>query len=215
MLDYDQIAGPAWIATQFYSIEAKLPPATTKEQLRLMWQDLLAERFHLKVHFDSKEFTVYELVVARNGPKFYKAGDVHNKPDTGFPVPPPGEKRAISFMIPRNTRQTFRDSSMEELAGRLASPLSEMSAQTYANTFTLGKVVDKTGLSGRYDFTLEYAGRPMAGGAHPPPLPDSEMDTAPSLFDAVRQQLGLDLKEKKARLPVLIVDHVDKVPTEN
>jgi uncharacterized protein (TIGR03435 family) len=66
-----------------------------------------------------------------------------------------------------------------------------------------------------YDFTFEYAGLPQAGGSHPPPLPDGETDTAPNLFDALQAQLGLKLEEKKAKLDVLVIDHVDRLPTEN
>lgn len=215
MLDWDQISGPAWIATEPYSVEVKIPPGTTKEQLRLMWQNLLAERFHLQVHFGSKEFTVYELTLAKAGPKFRKAGEGACPSEPGFPAPTSGAKRAMSYGPPRNTRQTFCDSSMVELAERLSWPLSEISGQVYAGHFTLGKVVDRTGLEGYYDFTLEYAGRPAQGGSHPEPLPEGEVDTAPNLFDALRQQLGLVLVEKKTKLDVLIVDHVDRVPTEN
>jgi len=79
---------------------------------------------------------------------------------------------------------------------------------------SLGRVVDKTELPGTYDFTLEYAGR-FQSTLSAPPLPKGEVDTAPLLFDAIRQQLGLQLEEKKEKLPVLMVDHVDRVPTEN
>jgi uncharacterized protein (TIGR03435 family) len=91
-----------------------------------------------------------------------------------------------------------------------------MTALRSYGAIALGRVVDKTGLDGKYDFTLEYAGRRNSpGGAFPDPLPDAEADTAPFLFDALRQQLGLILTEGKAPLDVLVVDHADKVPTEN
>ncbi len=180
-----------------------------------MWQDLLAQRFHLQVHFATKEFTVYELTVGRNGPKFKKAGAGPQTQQPGFPVPPPGVKRAMSFSLPRNTRQTFRGASIADLVEQLRWPLSEQSGQVYANAFTVGKVIDKTGLDGLYDFTFEYAGLPNAGGSHPPPLPDGETDTAPDLFDALQAQLGLKLEEKKAKLDVLVIDNVDRIPTEN
>ncbi len=198
-LDFDQIIGPAWLGTQFYSIDAKLPPGTAKEQLILMWRDLLTQRFHLKVHFATKEFTVYELTVGKNGPKFKKSGEEPQTQQPGFPVPPPGAKRAMSFALPRNIRQTFRGASIGDLVDQLRWPLSEQSGQAYANTTTLGKVIDKTGLDGSYDFTFEYAGTPSPGGAHPPPLPDGQADTAPYLFDALQAQLGLKLEEKKER----------------
>jgi uncharacterized protein (TIGR03435 family) len=79
---------------------------------------------------------------------------------------------------------------------------------------SLGRVLDKTGLDGSYDFTLEFAGR-FQSGANPPPLPEGEMDTAPTLFVALQQQLGLRLEAKKAKLDLLVVDHAHRVPTEN
>jgi uncharacterized protein (TIGR03435 family) len=214
-LDYDQISGPGWIGTELYTVLAKVPPGTTKEQLKLMWQDLLIERFHMKAHVIKKDFPVYELSVAKGGAKLRKSGEGPVKQETGFPVPPAGQKWGVLVAPPRNTRLTFRDYSMDEFARlQLAWPLCTF-IESY-RAIAMGRVVDKTGLDGKYDFTLEFAGyRNSPGGAFPPPLPDGEMDTAPNLFDALRQQLGLILKEGKASLDVLVVDQADKVPTEN
>jgi len=214
-LDWDQISGPAWLSTEFYAVDAKLPPGTTKEDLMLMWQALLAERFHLQVHFTTRDFTVYELVVAKSGPKLHKSGEGPDKPPPGFPVVPSGAHRAMSKVPPRTLRYTFRDYPLSDFVQLLAWPLTEQGAQIYAGAFTVAKVLDKTGLDGRYDFTFEFAGYMYAGGAYPPALPDGAADTAPTLFDALQQQLGLRLERTRARLNVLVVDHVDKVPTPN
>lgn len=200
--EFDQISGPDWMEDNLYTIVAKLPPGTTKEQLKLMWQNLLVERFHLKTHIVQKDFPVYELSVAKGGPKF------HEEP--GFPVPHPGEKYAIR-QSPRNIRMTFRDYSMADFATRLGWPLSTLGL----GGLTIGRVADKTGLNGLYSFTFEFAGAWGPGGAFLRPLPDGQIDAASNLFDALRQQLGLRLDEGKARLDVLVVDHADKVPTEN
>jgi uncharacterized protein (TIGR03435 family) len=202
-LQADQVYGPSWIGSELYTVVAKVPPGTTQEQVKLMWQDLLAERFHLKVHIIKKDFPAYELSVAKGGPRF--------RVGPGFPEPFQGQKWGRATAPPRNVRQTFRDCSMTEFIEQLRWPLG---TEVRSSGFALGRVVDKTGLSGRYDFTLEFAGR-YAGGAFPPPLPEGQIDTAPTLIDALRQQLGLTLIEKKASLDVLVVDHVDKVPTEN
>lgn len=74
-VDWDQISGPPWLGTEYYAIDAKVPPGTTKEQVKLMWQSLLAERFNLKIHFATKDVSVYELSVAKNGPKLRKSGE--------------------------------------------------------------------------------------------------------------------------------------------
>jgi uncharacterized protein (TIGR03435 family) len=214
-VDFDQISGPDWLGSELYTVVAKVPPGATKEQVKLMWQDLLLERFHLKAHLVKKDFRVYELSVAKGGAKLRKSGEGPMKQETGFPVPRDGEKWAISVVPPRNTRLTCRDYSMVEFVEeQLRWPL--MTALRSYGAIALGRVVDKTGLDGKYDFTLEYAGRRNSpGGAFPDPLPDGEADTAPFLFDALRQQLGLILTEGKAPLDVLVVDHADKVPTEN
>ncbi len=77
------------------------------------------------------------------------------------------------------------------------------------------RIIDKTGLDGRYDFTLEYDGSVGARGAFYPPLPEGTLGSAPPLPDAVREQLGLKLDEKKAKVDVLVVDRFDKIPTGN
>jgi uncharacterized protein (TIGR03435 family) len=201
-LDFDQISGPPWLEKELYSIVAKGPPGANAEQLKLMWQDLLADRFHFRAHFVKKDFPVYELGIAKGGPKF--------REEPGFPVPRSGEKFALR-PAPRDIRLTFRDCPMTEFAERLGWPLST----TGSNWLVVGRVIDKTGLNGLYSFTLEFAGSWGPGGAFPPPLPEGQIDAAPLLIDALRQQLGLTLIEKKAPLDVLVVDYVDKVPTEN
>ncbi len=214
-LSWDQIAGPAWIASEQYSVVAKLRPGATLEQVRLMWQGLLAERFNLKVHFADKDFPVYALSVAKGGPKLTKAGGPP-RPVPGFPVLRPGDKRALSMVPPRTVRLTFRDYSVTEFLQQLAFPLSSEGASGYTGYFAIAKVVDNTGLDGLYDFTFEFAGRwGAAGGAFLPPLPDGETDTASDLFSALPQQLGLKLEEKKIKLQMLVVDSVDRVPTGN
>jgi uncharacterized protein (TIGR03435 family) len=213
-LDFDQISGPAWLATEYYSVDAKVPPGTTKEQVKLMWQNLLEERFHLKAHFTSKEFPAWELTVAKSGPKLRKSGEGAPKLEPGFPVLAAGSRHGVAMAPPRNVRQTFHGYTMAEFCQQLAWTVSPEGQSGWLGYASVARVVDKTGLDGTYDFTLEFAGR-LQSGAYPPPLPDGESDTAPYLFDALRQQLGLQLEERKSKLDVLVVDHVDRVPTEN
>ena len=178
-LDWDQISGHAWLATEYYSVNAKVPPGTTKEQVKLMWQGLLAERFNLKVHLTAKEFPVYELSVARGGPKMRTSGDGPYVQPPGFPVPPSGSRHGLSMAPPRNVRQTFRGYSMAEFCQQLAWTVAAEGQSGWVGYMSVGRVIDKTGLSGAYDFTLEFAGR-FQSGAWPPPLPDGQTDTAPA-----------------------------------
>jgi len=212
-IDWDQISAPQHIATDIYEVNAKVPPGTTKEQVRVMWKNLLADRFHLQSHTIMKDFPVYELTVAKNGPKFRKSAEGFTVPP-GFPVPAAGSRHGISSAPIRNVRQTFLAYSMAEFCQVLAWTVAAENQSGYVGPFSAGRVVDKTGLPGTYDFTLEFAGR-FQSGAYPAPLPDGELDTAPFFFDALRQQLGLQLEEKKEKLPVLVVDSLDKLPTEN
>ncbi len=213
-LDWDQISGPSWLGDEYYAVDAQVPPGTTKGQVKLMWQNLLAERFNLKIHFTTKDASAYELSVAKNGPKLRKSGEGPAQQEPGFPVLGPNSRHGLLTAPPRNVRQTFHGYSMTEFCQELAWTVSEEGQQGWSGYLSLGRVVNNTGLDGTYDFTLEFAGR-FQSGAHPPPLREGEIDTAPTLFDALQQQLGLKLEEKKAKVDVLIVDHVDRVPTGN
>lgn len=211
-LDWDRISAPAWVATELYEVNAKVPVGTTKEQVKAMWQNLLAERFNLKFHYAAKDFPVYELTVAKNGPKLRKSGTGFVV-EPGFPAPRAGSRHGLSSAAPRNVRQTFLDFSMPEFCQQLAWSVAAENQSGYVGYVSVGRVVDKTGLPGTYDFTMEFAGR-FQSTLSVPPLPDGEVDTAPFLFDAVRQQLGLQLEERNEKLPVLVVD-LDKVPADN
>jgi len=217
-LDFDQVSGLGWIGSERYTVEATFPATTTKAQFALMLRDLLAERFHLKTHIVPKEFPAWELIVAKSGPKIHPAGKGPDKPAPGFPELSPGKKFGYSMAMPRNVRLSFRECSMPELAQRLGWPLGSFGS---IGGVAGGRVSDGTGLSGLYDFNLEYSGvwGPVGyWGSNTGvlrPLPDGEIDTAPPLFEALRRQLGLELKEKKTVLDVLVVDQVDKIPTEN
>jgi len=192
--DSEQISGPDWLSTERYDIAAKLPPGTTKAQFRIMMQGLLAERFKVALHHQTGEFPVYFLVVAKNGPKLKEPNtDVDRE---GFPHPPAG-----------------KPGMMMNFAGGRASLTARqqpVSALTIDLRTTAGRqVVDKTGLTGKFDFTLEFSLRGMMG------QPSTDADPIPSLFDALPQQLGLKLENAKIPLDVLVIDHAEKVPTGN
>jgi uncharacterized protein (TIGR03435 family) len=208
-LPFGQISGPGWIETDRYDISASLPPGTTSEQLAVMLQNLLADRFHLVVHRESREVSVFELVVGKSGrlgpalspytndPKI-EAGQ---KDKDGYTIPVPGG--SSNLMQPGHRRTSARKQSIERLAGFLAVELGR-------------PVLDKTGLAGEYDYVLEYA--PTGEGAFAMleskagPLPDSNL---PSLQTAVQEQLGLRLETKRSPVEFVIVDAGQRVPTQN
>ena len=224
-LNFDQISGPAWIETEEYDIVANVRPGATKDQVKSMWRNLLAERFHLTMHSVTKEFPAYEVTVAKNGPKLTPTTPGPDPPPFstdqqssrgtptdrhGFPILPPGKRFGMAGE-PGILRLSFRAFSIAEFMDRIAWPLGTM-GQSW---MVVGRIEDKTGLKGRYDFTLEFRGVWGPGGAFLPPPPDSDTDLAPDLFHALERQLGLKLESGKIPLEVLVVDHADRTPAEN
>jgi uncharacterized protein (TIGR03435 family) len=207
-LKYDeQISAPSWIGTEEYEydVAAKIPPKTTREQFREMLRNLLAERFRLKVHHETKQFPVFDLVIEKNGPKLKESveepsGGTPNSPAPsrpvrdrdGFPILPRGRPGFMASYGPGpHSKWTAHEQPTSALAAFLSRPMAA------------GRnVIDKTGLTGKYDFTLEYDFRP-------------EDDFGLSIFDAVKRQLGLRLVDSKASFDVVVVDYAEKVPTEN
>jgi uncharacterized protein (TIGR03435 family) len=210
-----QISGaPSWMDTERYDIAVKVPDGATKAQVNAMWQNLLAERFGLALHHEPKEFSVEELVVAKDGPKFKETAW-----DSATPLPPGPPQRdrdgglaspgQVNMISPRGNGATVHTVAK-------AQPISQLTA-TLSNQ--LGHpVVDKTGLTGKYDFTLDYyisgfAYRPPPGP--PPAASDNASDPGPDLVTAVQQQLGLRLVAGKATIDVLVIDKAEKTPTGN
>ena len=224
---FDQISGPDWFSSEAYSIVAKIPPNTTKEQFNLMLQNLLAERFHLTLHHETREFQVYSLLVAEGGPKMRPSPpdaesatpdspDRHRLDAKGFPMLGPGA-RSVTVTGMGALYGSVR-STHKETIGEFAEHLGAWINMSNGDGITRGSppaphVTDKTGLSGDFNFTLEFAG---AGFPANSPL-GTPMETwpGPTLFVALEKQLGLKLEKGKANLDVLVIDRADKVPTEN
>ena len=214
-----QINGPAWLDTERYNVIAKVPAGATTEQVRAMWQNLLAERFGLTVHHEPKEFQVEELVIGKGGPKLKETSW-----DAAAPLPPgPPQRKNGELISPGVVSTIFPGVSPHAHTVAKAQPISQLAVML---SNQLGRpVLDKTGLTGKYDFTLEYR-IDLSGYQLPPPPPgapgpaaatpgDSASDPGPDLAAAVQQQLGLGLVAGKAKLDVVVVDKADKVPTEN
>src|ERR1700682_5612032 len=161
-----QINAPDWLSTARYDIAANVPAGATKEQVNVMWQNLLKERFGVVLHHESKDFQVEELTVAKGGLKL-KETDLGPNPDpfTPFASPQKSDKNgmpemngfgAIVTIFPDGPRARMdaKGLTIVDLAIRLGQQLRR-------------PVIDKTGLTGRYDFTLEHI--PDLSGIPPPP----------------------------------------------
>jgi uncharacterized protein (TIGR03435 family) len=180
----DQISGgPGWIDSNHFDIEAKVVPADgatlqpiTTDQRNLMLRSMLADRFKLVVHNETKELPIYELVVAKGGSKLQPA-----KPD-------------------QTTRMTMSGS------GKSTMETADLSALIFQLSSQLGRpVVDKTGLTGKYDIKLEWA-RDQGPGSEDAASNDA---SGPSIFTAVQEQLGLKLNSTKGPVDTLVIDHAE------
>lgn len=202
-----QISGPAWIESQVYDIEARVPAGATKEQAAVMLQNLLADRFQLKLHRETKEVPIYNLVAGKKGSKLqpYEEG----KP-FAFHLPDEPEIRPGQLMMTMNAgkrRVEARKQSVQSLADMLAAEAGR-------------PVLNKTGMNGDIDYALEFqpSGQNRAPAAPPPDVlvtGAAHDDDSPSIFTAVQEQLGLRLEPGKGPIETLIVDSGEKVPTEN
>jgi uncharacterized protein (TIGR03435 family) len=187
--DQRQIVGPDWIRSEAYTISAKLPPGTTKEQFQKMLLNFAVERFKLKIHHETKDFDVYELRVLKSGHKLQAPGAaapvmIDGRPFESLPADRPGFRFNGAWLVAR------------QQPVRTLRVLAPMAGRT---------IIDKTGLTGTYDFWLEFNPRATL----------SDNSAAPDLFTALERQLGLQLVDAKAPFDVVVVDSGDKVPVEN
>ena len=239
-----QLSGPKWLDSERFDIVAKIPMGATKEQFRLMLQNLLAERFKLTLHHETKELPMYALVVGKGGAKLKESVDDDATASGGAPPPPPppgpdgagpvmGRLRVGADGMPQLPPGMGKNGMMMMMTnGRLRAVGNRqpVSALTEMLGNQLGyPVVDATGLKANYDFTLDFAPDGLNGpmGMLPPPPPEhdgagggSPMASAPemggpTIFTALQEQLGLKLEQRKGPVDLLVIDRLEKVPTEN
>jgi len=194
-----QLSAPDWLNGTRFDVNARVPEGATVEGYRLMLQGLLAERFKLALHHETKEMPTLELAVAKNGPKLKASPVDPNTPEPGMQPPsraaspPPGAlSRGVTLRNPAET--------MEQLAANLSG-------------FFGRPVTDGTGLKGRYDILVTC--QAIDPGA-PEALDTPQVsESGPTLAEALQEQLGLKLSPKKGPVDVLVVDHIEKIPTED
>lgn len=176
-----QISGPEWLQSQHYDIVAKADGPATEDQMKLMLQALLADRFKLSFHRERKELRSYVMTVAKSGHKLHESAS---------DAKPSRQNSAIATTAKATTMKEFGDF----MSGPLQTP-----------------VVDMTGLTGRYDFVLDFT----------PYLPEGEhvmkpdyVNTNGIIIAALQRELGLKLESRKESVDVLVIEHVEK-PSEN
>jgi uncharacterized protein (TIGR03435 family) len=200
---------PKWASDDRYRIEARAPIGNpTKDQMFLMVQSLLAERFQLAARFEDRELPVFEVKLARPG----KLGPNMSPHANGPPCDRPGVPASPG--LPGFVCHSF---FAVDLPGIIIFGSRDVTMGVVMRTFSrlslgLGRpIIDKTGLTGRYDVTIEWARepKPSATPDTPPPAP-----AGPTFIHALRDQLGLKLESSKASLRILVIDKVER-PSEN
>jgi uncharacterized protein (TIGR03435 family) len=191
-----QVQGPSFLngnpanPADRYDIAAKVPAGATPEQVPLMLRALLAERFHLSFHRDNKTMDIYALEVAKGGPKMKESvegatGAAHCERSVGAQR----EELILSASCSRMT----------------AADIAQQVQALAPGYFRAGPVVDLTGLKGTYDFSLHWITAGEANQGVP----------GPTMFDAVQQQLGLKLERRRQAVDIMVIDKLERIPTEN
>ena len=191
---FTQVVGLAWTkeAAYAYEVEATMPPNTTREQFRLMLQSLLRDRFHLVAHREQRETKVLALRVGKDGPNFKPSIETAARPDD------PANMQRTNRM--RHWHLDAKRQSMEAFSRYLTIP-------------TGTKVLDETGLTGAFDFSLDFTPE-MLGTLSADPGAEDHQETAPGIYTAIKS-LGLKLEPTKAPIEFLVIDAADQIPTEN
>jgi uncharacterized protein (TIGR03435 family) len=218
-VERDRILGaPSWVQSKRFDIEAKVAPEDASkldklkaEDRRAMLIPLLVERFNLKYHHETREMPMYVLTVAKGGTKLVasKPEPAGDKPPSAFGGTPPKGIDTRGRMMMNPGRIESQATSLDMLAHALASQIGR-------------SVVDKSGLTGLYDFTLQWtpdnAPAPMQNGPGGPggPAHVEAASDAPSVsvFTAIQEQLGLKLESEKDNVDVIVIDQID-LPSPN
>jgi uncharacterized protein (TIGR03435 family) len=218
LLRGDQIEGdPGWLSGELYDVVAKVDqadradwqkPAMRQTMLRAMLQAMLAERCNVVVHYGSKEAPVYDLVIAKGGPKFKQAETVDTV-ELRRKHPEGGMMRGSGTMAVQGPNGTqFYAISMAILASTMLPGVTDR------------PVVDKTGLTGYYDLALPSAALRRLPPPPPPPVATQPLGVASppleddSIFTVLPAALGLRLAPAKGRVETLVIDHLER-PSEN
>jgi uncharacterized protein (TIGR03435 family) len=197
----NRISGPIPDGQFVYRVDATTSADATEEQVRLMLQSLLADRFKMVAHRTTKEADVYALSIAKNGPKIHEAKAEDPPPPmpdwyrNGRELPADAEGKML-FGVPAGM-----DPGVGVVSGRRVSMAQFCDYLQYP---LHAPVLDETGLKGSYYFALRYA------------VENAPLDVnAPPLVAAIQENLGLKLEKRKGTVETLVVDHIEKMPTEN
>ena len=210
--DFQLIGGQGWIEAARYNIEAKPDSPVGPNEWKEMLKNLLADRFQLAFHRETKELPVYALLLAKKdgkpGPgrvESKEGGCVERDPSKPLGPPGPGQPPFWGNVLGGASQLTATAAILGDIAPMLSRAVGR-------------KVIDKTGLTGKYDITLKYTPdenqRPRMAAPGVPPPPGPAEAPGPSLFTALQEQLGLKLEPQKAPVEIFVIDRAEK-PLEN
>jgi uncharacterized protein (TIGR03435 family) len=198
----EQIEGPSWLETDCFEISAKIPEGVPSDQLPAMLRALLTERFKLAAHKEDRSRSGYALVVDKGGPKFKE-----DDPKANFMGA--GHSGQMFF-------GAFGHGAVKGVMS-MAALAADLSREGY------GPVPDLTGLTGKYDIDLSWTRDPdfapgprdPAASAATPPGADTPAAPGADLFTALRDQLGLKLERRNVQVQFVVIDRIERIPTEN
>jgi uncharacterized protein (TIGR03435 family) len=222
-----QVQGPDWLGGQRFDIQAKLPAGATRDQVPEMLQALLAERFKLTFHKTNTEHNVYGLIVVKGGPKLTESAP--DPADAAAPADPgAAQVRASATSDAKGTVTSAGPNGTSKMVMGPNGMRIEMTKMTtigmvdLLSRFVDKPIVDMTNLTSRYDLTIDVSMEDVMNlarsqGMNVGPLPSSGTATDPSnssVFNAI-QPYGLKLEPRKAPIEFYVIDHVEKLPTDN
>jgi len=215
-----QIVGPDWLGTSRFDIVAKLPDGAMPQQVPDMLQTLLVERFKLQTHHESREVAVYALEIAKGGITLQRVPADRDVINNGaFVAGGSGSAQGIGVDLGRGSSYSFADNRFE--AKKLNVDMLARSLQNYVGR----PILDMTKDDGFYDFTLTFTPEDFlamriraaqSAGISLPAEATRLLDTATidSLIESLRK-FGLSLESRRAPIDMLVVDHIERMPTEN
>jgi len=223
-----QVQGPSWLMTgQAFDIVANLPEGATKDQVPAMLQKLLADRFKLQVHIDKQPREVYPLVVAQGSSKLKESApavdtappDITGSSTTSINMGKNGGGVVTDGAGHKQTIAPSQDGTMLHLESPGAT-MAELAAEI--SPFSDRPIVDETGLKGSYDVTMDIsvqevmaAARSMSADVPPPAAGGTEASEPGGSLSTAIKSMGLKLELRKVPMLVVVVDHCEKMPTDN
>jgi uncharacterized protein (TIGR03435 family) len=188
---YTVSGAPDWLSSNKYDILSRAPEGSSEQQLWLMIQQLLVDRFRLKFHREQKDLPAYALVAAKNG---------------------------LKVIVEKHEKPSGDDGRVGAGRGQLHGHM--ISSQVFAQVLSLyldRPVLDQTGIDGTFNVDLKWTPDATESTPGPPPPPGGPTHDpqGPSLFTAVEEQLGLKLVGQRTSVQMFVIDHIEPVPTEN